>query len=44
MTNEINILNVKIAPNLVLAPMAGVTDSPFRRLIKERGGVGLIVT
>lgn len=24
--------------------MAGVTDSPFRRLIKELGGVGLIVT
>lgn len=35
---------VPIFPNLVLAPMAGVTDSPFRRLIKELGGVGLIVT
>ncbi len=35
---------VRIEPNLVLAPMAGVTDSPFRRLIKELGGVGLIVT
>lgn len=35
---------VAIRPNLVLAPMAGVTDSPFRRLIKELGGVGLIVT
>ena len=35
---------VTIRPNLVLAPMAGVTDSPFRRLIKELGGVGLIVT
>ncbi len=35
---------VPILPNLVLAPMAGVTDSPFRRLIKELGGVGLIVT
>lgn len=35
---------VAIDPNLILAPMAGVTDSPFRRLIKELGGVGLIVT
>jgi tRNA-dihydrouridine synthase B len=36
--------SVHIRPNLILAPMAGVTDSPFRRLIKELGGVGLIVT
>jgi nifR3 family TIM-barrel protein len=41
---QLNIGNVKITPNLVLAPMAGVTDSSFRRLIKELGGVGLIVT
>ena len=44
MTNEIKIGNVTIKPNLALAPMAGVTDSSFRRLIKELGGVGLIVT
>ncbi|HXG65260.1 MAG TPA: tRNA dihydrouridine synthase DusB [Blastocatellia bacterium] len=42
--NELYIGNVRVAPNLVLAPMAGVTDSSFRRLIKELGGVGLIVT
>src|SRR3954469_5881115 len=36
--------DIEIKPNLVLAPMAGVTDSSFRRLIKELGGVGLIVT
>ncbi|HEX8089971.1 MAG TPA: tRNA dihydrouridine synthase DusB [Blastocatellia bacterium] len=41
---ELNIGNVRITPNLVLAPMAGVTDSSFRRLIKELSGVGLIVT
>jgi tRNA-dihydrouridine synthase B len=35
---------VEVASGLVLAPMAGVTDSSFRRLIKELGGVGLIVT
>src|SRR5215468_10504315 len=41
---HINLGGVRIEPNLVLAPMAGVTDSSFRRLIKELGGVGLIVT
>jgi nifR3 family TIM-barrel protein len=41
---KLRIANVEISPNLVLAPMAGVTDSSFRRLIKELGGVGLIVT
>jgi hypothetical protein len=33
-----------IAPPLVLSPMAGVTDSPFRRIAKRCGGIGLIVT
>ncbi len=34
------------APNLVLAPMSGVTNSAFRRLIREEnpGSVGLVVT
>jgi tRNA-dihydrouridine synthase B len=41
---KLNIGGVTISPNLVLAPMAGVTDSSFRRLIKEQSGVGLIVT
>ena len=31
-------------PPLVLSPMAGVTDSPFRRVAKKCGGLGLIVT
>ncbi|HKX32057.1 MAG TPA: tRNA dihydrouridine synthase DusB [Blastocatellia bacterium] len=34
----------KLSPPLVLSPMAGVTDSPFRRLAKKCGGIGLIVT
>jgi tRNA-dihydrouridine synthase B len=34
----------KLSPPLVLSPMAGVTDSPFRRLAKKCGGLGLIVT
>ena len=33
-----------ISPPLVLSPMAGVTDSPFRRIAKRCGHVGLIVT
>lgn len=42
--NPFRIGDVVVQPRLVLAPMAGVTDSSFRRLIKELGGVGLIVT
>jgi tRNA-dihydrouridine synthase B len=34
----------KLSPPLVLSPMAGVTDSPFRRIAKRCGKVGLIVT
>ena len=41
-TGKFKIGDIEITPNLVLAPMAGVTDSSFRRLIKELGGVGLI--
>lgn len=35
---------VKIAPATILAPMAGVTDTVFRRFIKNLGGCGLIMT
>ena len=35
---------VTIAPATVLAPMAGVTDTVFRRFIKNLGGCGLIMT
>src|ERR671927_1246138 len=38
------IRNIEINPPLVLSPMAGVTDYTFRRLIKRRGGVGLVVS
>ncbi len=38
------IRNIEINPPLVLSPMAGVTDFTFRRLIKQRGGVGLSVS
>ncbi len=35
---------VRIAPATVLAPMAGVTDTVFRRLIRNQGGCGLLMT
>jgi len=36
--------SVTIRPATVLAPMAGVTDTVFRRFIKNLGGCGLIMT
>jgi tRNA-dihydrouridine synthase B len=36
--------NLPIAPATVLAPMAGVTDTVFRRFIRNLGGCGLIMT
>jgi tRNA-dihydrouridine synthase B len=43
---EFMIGRVRIAPNVILAPMSGITDSVFRRVIKEAnpGAVGLVVT
>jgi tRNA-dihydrouridine synthase B len=38
------IAHIRIAPNIVLAPMAGVTDSVFRRMILRMGGCGLVST
>lgn len=42
-TKPINIGNVKLENNIFLAPMAGVTDQPFRVLCKEFGA-GLVYT
>jgi len=42
--NLLSIGPVKIAPATVLAPMAGVTDTVFRRFIRNLGGCGLIMT
>jgi tRNA-dihydrouridine synthase B len=36
--------DVAISPATVLAPMSGVTDTVFRRFIKQLGGCGLIMT
>ena len=35
---------VSIRPATVLAPMAGVTDTVFRGLIRQQGGCGLLMT
>jgi len=35
---------VTVAPAAVLAPMAGVTDTVFRRFIRDLGGCGLLMT
>jgi tRNA-dihydrouridine synthase B len=36
--------DLPVAPATVLAPMAGVTDTVFRRFIRSLGGCGLIMT
>jgi nifR3 family TIM-barrel protein len=41
---EVRIGDVRIRPAHILAPMAGITDTVFRRLIKRLGGCGLIMT
>jgi tRNA-dihydrouridine synthase B len=42
--SSVAIGKVRIAPATVLAPMAGVTDTVFRRFIRNLGGCGLIMT
>jgi len=36
--------SIEIPSPFVVAPMAGMTDTAFRRLVKRRGGCGLVVT
>jgi tRNA-dihydrouridine synthase B len=36
--------SVELTSPLVVAPMAGMTDTAFRRLVKRQGGCGLVVT
>jgi tRNA-dihydrouridine synthase B len=42
--SSVQIGSVTISPATVLAPMAGVTDTVFRRFIRNLGGCGLIMT
>jgi nifR3 family TIM-barrel protein len=44
MRKGFRIRDIEIAPATVLAPMAGVTDTIFRRMIRSLGGCGLIMT
>jgi tRNA-dihydrouridine synthase B len=41
---ELHIRDVVVRPATVLAPMAGVTDTIFRRFIRGLGGCGLLMT
>ena len=41
---ELKIRDLSIRPATLLAPMAGVTDTIFRRVIRGLGGCGLIMT
>jgi nifR3 family TIM-barrel protein len=41
---NLKIGSVAIAPATVLAPMAGITDTVFRRFIREMDGCGLLMT
>jgi tRNA-dihydrouridine synthase B len=41
---ELQIRNSTIRPATILAPMAGVTDTVFRRIIRSLGACGLIMT
>jgi len=40
----VKIGHLALAHPVALAPMAGMTDTAFRRLVKRKGGCGLVVT
>jgi len=42
--SSVSIGRVEIRPATVLAPMAGITDTVFRRFIRNLGGCGLMMT
>ena len=42
--HKLRIGNVELENNLILAPMAGVTNLPFRVICKEMGNPGLVCT
>ena len=43
-TGKLQVGTVQLASPLVVSPMAGMTDTAFRRLVKRQGGCGLVVT
>lgn len=42
--HELKIGNIKLENNIILAPMAGITDLPFRVICKKYGNPGLVCT
>jgi len=40
----IKIGNIELANNVILAPMSGVTDPPYRKLVKKKYGAALVVS
>jgi nifR3 family TIM-barrel protein len=44
MFEELRMGNVVVRPAQILAPMAGITDTVFRRFVKRLGGCGLVMT
>jgi nifR3 family TIM-barrel protein len=40
----VKIRNIELTSPFAVAPMAGMTDTAFRRLVKRHGGCGLVVT
>ena len=40
----LKINSIELESNVLLGPMSGVSDLPFRRLVKRHGGVGLVVS
>ena len=42
--DPLRIGSVALSSPMVVSPMAGMTDTAFRRLVKRHGGCGLVVT
>lgn len=42
--HELNIGNIKLENNILLAPMAGITDLPFRKICEKCSNPGLVYT
>ena len=42
--HKLKIGNVELENNIILAPMAGITDLPFRMICKKYGNPGLVCT